>query len=227
MASRESIYTIPINEIFEEPHSCPICHMRNVLEERCIDFIMGAAMMEPDIRMETNEKGFCKTHFDQMLKKKNRLSLALMLQSRIKEVKKRVYDNSSKDAFKKSDEIMSDCYVCSRVNDAMDKMIDNCIVMFSKDREFRELFKKSEGLCIEHYSLLLKKAKAKLSKRDYADFFEASKELSYKAIETLEKDVDHFCSMFDYRNSGEDADWGNSRDSIERAIKFFKTREPK
>ena len=32
---------------------------------------------------------------------------------------------------------------------------------------------------------------------------------------------------FDYRNNGEDADWGNSRDSIERAVWFLTSREPK
>ncbi|MDE6745025.1 MAG: hypothetical protein K2J72_00150, partial [Oscillospiraceae bacterium] len=35
----------------------------------------------------------------------------------------------------------------------------------------------------------------------------------------------HYCSMYDYRNTGKDADWGNSRDSIERAIKFLVSRE--
>ena len=27
--------------------------------------------------------------------------------------------------------------------------------------------------------------------------------------------------MFDYRNNGEDADWGNAKDAIERATAFF------
>ena len=43
-------------------------------------------------------------------------------------------------------------------------------------------------------------------------------------ISQLEKDVSHFCKMYDYRNTGTDADWGNSKDSIERAIKFLTTR---
>jgi len=27
--------------------------------------------------------------------------------------------------------------------------------------------------------------------------------------------------MFDYRNNGEDADWGNSKDAIERTVAFL------
>ena len=65
---RESILTIPVNEIFEPKCGCPICAMRDILEKRTVEYIMGAAMMEPDVRIETNRQGFCRTHFEQMLK---------------------------------------------------------------------------------------------------------------------------------------------------------------
>ncbi|HRK92956.1 MAG TPA: DUF6062 family protein, partial [Ruminococcus bicirculans (ex Wegman et al. 2014)] len=49
-------------------------------------------------------------------------------------------------------------------------------------------------------------------------------ELTSKYLDTLEADVSHYCKMYDYRNTGANADWGNSKDSIERAIKFLTTR---
>ena len=76
---REDITTIPVSEVFEPRDGCPICRMRNRLEERVVEYITGAAMMEPDVRIETNKKGFCFTHYQQMLKRRNRLSVALML----------------------------------------------------------------------------------------------------------------------------------------------------
>lgn len=63
---RESILTIPVTDIFEPKCGCPICRLRDTLEQRTVEYIMGAAMMEPDVRMETNKLGFCKTHFEQM-----------------------------------------------------------------------------------------------------------------------------------------------------------------
>ena len=42
---RESILTIPVSEIFEPKCGCPICRMRDMLEQRTIEYIMGAAMM--------------------------------------------------------------------------------------------------------------------------------------------------------------------------------------
>ena len=88
---RESILTIPVNEVFEPREGCPICRMRDTVEEHICEYIMGAAMMEPDVRMETNKLGFCKTHFEQMRACKNRLSLALMLQSHLQDMQKHIF----------------------------------------------------------------------------------------------------------------------------------------
>ena len=59
------------------------------------------------------------------------------------------------------------------------------------------------------------------------DFTKAAAQLCRNYLTELRGDVSHFCKMFDYRNNGEDADWGNSRDSIERAVWFLTSREPK
>ena len=65
---REDICTIPISEVFEPKEGCPICRMRDTLENRVTEYITGAAMMEPDIREVTNVQGFCYPHFSMMLK---------------------------------------------------------------------------------------------------------------------------------------------------------------
>ena len=81
----EKIYTIPVNEAFDASAAdkscgCPFCALYNGLEKKETDAILGAAMMEPDIRIETNKKGFCRTHYDLMFGYKNRLGLALIFQ---------------------------------------------------------------------------------------------------------------------------------------------------
>ena len=83
---REDICTIPISEVFEPKEGCPICRMRDTLENRVTEYITGAAMMEPDIREVTNVQGFCYPHFSMMLKKGSRLSNALILESHLKEI---------------------------------------------------------------------------------------------------------------------------------------------
>ena len=73
---REDITSIPISDVFEPRDGCPICRMRNLLEERVADYITGPAMMEPDVRIETNKQGFCFTHYRMMLSGRSRLSVA-------------------------------------------------------------------------------------------------------------------------------------------------------
>ena len=89
----EQIYTIPVHEAFEAGAAdpacgCPMCALYRRLEENELDMILGASMMEPDIRIQTNKEGFCRTHYDMMFVRKNRLGMALTLESHLNELKK-------------------------------------------------------------------------------------------------------------------------------------------
>ncbi len=226
---RDSIYTIPISEVFEPKCGCPICSISDTLESRCIEYIMGAAMMEPDIRQETNRLGFCKTHFDIMMKCKNRLSLALMLQSLLIELPQNVGNKkasvSGMFSRKKDDKVEKTCFVCSKIDWAKERMFSTIVNMYEQNAEFRQLYKEQEYLCLPHYEELTSFAKSKMNKKTTPEFMAISEELFKRQLDILSKDVSHYCSMFDYRNTSPDADWGNSKDSIERAIYFLTSRK--
>lgn len=226
---RESILTIPISEILEPMEGCPICRMRDILEQRTVEYIMGAAMMEPDVRIETNRAGFCHTHFTQMLGQKNRLSLALMLQTHLDETHGRLFSRKKlfepKNARKKKlSEINESCFVCEKVDWGMERLMRTFFEMYGQ-AEMRELLSRQEFICLPHYDLLTSLSPAYLSSKDAEGFNALIGGLTEKYILTLYEDVSKYCSMYDYRNSGKDADWGNSRDSIERAVKFLTSRK--
>ncbi|WP_455527164.1 DUF6062 family protein [Huintestinicola sp.] len=233
---RESILTIPISEIFEPKEGCPICRMRNMLEGRTVEYIMGAAMMEPDVRIETNRAGFCSVHFSQMLKQKNRLSLALMLQTHLDETRGHLFASkklfSRKKLFepknsrkKRLSEINESCFVCEKVDWGMERLMRTFFEMFG-DAQFKKLFSEQEFICLPHFDLLQSIAPNYLKKQELDSFNEMCGQLTEKYMNTLYDDVSKFCSMYDYRSSGKDADWGNSRDSIERAVGFLTSRMP-
>lgn len=228
---RESILTIPVNEIFEPREGCPICRMRDMLEKRTVEYIMGAAMMEPDVRIETNRQGFCKVHFEQMRACKNRLSLALMLQTHLQQLQKDVFVKAKTGLFEKKtakqqkvSAIIEDCFVCSKIEWGMSRLMVTFYELYQKEREFRKLFSEQEQLCLHHYDLLVSMGAEKLDKKNLGEFVDTCSELTKKYLDELEKDVSHYCKMYDYRNTAKNADWGNSKDSIERAIKFLTTR---
>ncbi|MBO5852912.1 MAG: hypothetical protein J6Q74_03785 [Clostridia bacterium] len=217
----EKIYTIPVNEAFDacaedNAKGCPFCEMYRALQEKELEIILGASMMEPDIRIKTNEMGFCDKHYFMMLKRKNRLSLALMLESHLAEVKK---EADGIGAVKKIGKINDSCYVCSRINSNFDKMFETAAWLYDADRAFKEKIEKQSYFCMPHYHKFLTVCKNALNKRKYADFENLVKNINMNYLESLQEDVSWFCKKFDYRYKEEP--WGNAKDAPERAIKFL------
>ena len=68
--------TIPIWDAYKQETECPLCAMEAACERQFLDVALGGAMMEPDTRVEVNQKGFCQRHFAQMFVASNRLGLA-------------------------------------------------------------------------------------------------------------------------------------------------------
>ncbi len=230
---REDITSIPVTDIFDEPDGCPICRMRDLLETRVTDYITGAAMMEPDVRIETNERGFCLTHYRQLLKKRARLPVALMMESRLAEVEKQVFHGlplvgkSTKRQASSALDVTESCFVCERVDWAMSRLLATVCRLWEQERDFRASFEQQEYLCLPHFTLLARIAEREMNKKNVGDFQKACSVLCHKQLDSLREDVSHFCKMFDYRNSSdENADWGTSRDSIERSIEWLTGREP-
>ena len=227
---RYDITNIPVAEVFEEGDGCPICRLRNMLEKRAIEYITGAAMMEPDIRLETNKKGFCLTHYRQMLGQRNRLSVALTMESRLEELEKQIFSGSfigkaAKKQAKDAAEALTTCYVCEQMEDAMTKMLATVCRTWEGQKDFRDLFERQDSLCLPHFAALVESSSGAMSKKAQPDFAKAASKLAKNYLTTLRADVHHFCGMYDHSNAGNN-DWGNSKDSIERSVWYLTSREP-
>ncbi len=226
----EQIYTIPVNEAFSASEAdktigCPLCALRRKLENDELTSILGASMMEPDIRIMTNKQGFCRTHYDIMLTRNNRLGMALTLESHLDEIsrdiKRGFADSVGKTPRKRITELESSCYVCNRTDFKFSKMLETTILLWDSYPEFSSKFKAQPYFCLPHYKQMLECSQNKLSKKKQALFAEQCEEIVNSYLETLREDVSWFCKKFDYRY--EDEPWKNSKDAIERAIKFLRS----
>ena len=224
---REDICSIPISEIFEPKDGCPFCRMRDMLEDRMATYITGAAMMEPDVRVETNRLGFCHQHFEQILQRGSRLSVALILESLLDEAGKDILPEDDKLAPKKilaaADRRAHSCFVCENVEKNMQHLSATVIKLWQSEPEFRTLYSEQTHICLPHYSFILAAAQ-KMPRKNFQPFAAETKRLAKNYLDTVKADTTHFCRMFDYRNAG--SDWGNSRDAIECAITYLTSREP-
>ena len=223
---REDICSIPVNDVFLPKEGCPFCRMRDMLEDRMATYITGAAKMEPDVRVETNRLGFCTEHFNQILARGSRLSVALILESLLQTVHDEVFPAGKAQPKKAAAAVHSreeHCFVCENIEKNTAHLLDSTLKLWQTDGEFRQLYSQQPYICLRHYGQVLQAA-AKMPKKNLVLFEEVTTGLAKRYLEELNADVTHFCRMFDYRNAG--GDWGNSKDSIERAIRYLTSREP-
>ncbi len=225
----ETIYTIPVNEAFEASAAdkscgCPFCTLYNRLEDDELELILGASMMEPDIRIQTNKEGFCRPHYDMMFNRKNRLGMALTLESHIaeltKDIKNKAFSKPGEPAMKRIASLECSCYVCRRIEFNFAHMIETAVILWDSDEDFIPKLKAQPYFCLPHYRRFIEYASRRLGKKQYAEFEKEVSAIENAYIEKLGNDVSWFCKKFDYRYDEEP--WYDSKDAVERAMKFIR-----
>ena len=211
----EKIYTIPVNEAFSESAEspecgCPFCTIFNKLEDNELDLILGAAMMEPDTRIQTNKQGFCGAHMEKLAARRSSLPLALMLQTHINEInegifKKKLFNTDSKKE-QSAKKVSDSCFICSKIEWGMSRLIDTVYRCYENERDFRDMFNNQSAFCLPHYERLLNGATKKNMHSHCGEFSDNLNRITAEYSNKLYADLSKYCTMYDYR-SRENADW--------------------
>ena len=228
---RDDICTIPVSEVFEENDGCPICRMYHTVEDRIIKYIMGDAMMEPDVRIETNRLGFCPDHYSKMMSRRGRLQLALMLETHIKEINSNIFEpklfNSPQKKADKCEDLEKSCFICSKIEWGVSRMFDTIYRCYENERDFRETFNSQTNFCMPHYERLIKGIDKRKNPKYGKEMAENLTRITSEYLKSLCEDTEKYCKMYDYRSkAGSDADWGNSKDAVERTVAFLSGKLP-
>lgn len=238
---RQHIDTIPVWDAYKSDCECALCSIFKKSEEEYVENFLGASVMEPSRRVEVNDKGFCHKHFKLMFEAGNRLGLALMTDTYMKETIKKLQENAKKAldaahteakknvlmrvARKNADiqsaagetlEIARRCVMCERLESVMERYIYTLLYMWKHETDFRKAFAASKGMCLEHYGRTLSMAQELLSGRELEEFVDVLTKIELENLDRVEKDLEWFTLKFDYRNK--DKPWGNSQDAVERSI---------
>jgi hypothetical protein len=228
----EQLYTIPVNDAFAADCECPLCLMAKELEQNAIEFTMGPSYMEDDNREMTDKLGFCPKHIKMMYADKNKLGVALMLNTHMNKTNRELRSLANKDkpvakgllsrkkdkspVVKYIEELESNCFVCQRIVPVFERYVHTIFHMWKKDPEFKEKLKNSKGFCTYHYGILYDKGAEHLNQSQYDEFTKALNDVYFENMERVNGDVSWFIDKHDYRNK--EADWKNSKDSLPRAI---------
>lgn len=235
---KETIYTIPVNEAYETDCECPLCELEKKLEKDAIDFSLGGAMMEPDFRLISNEKGYCINHYRMMFKTPSKLQMALVLDTHLMEIRKTLSELSEipqlkvteKKGFLKKGNIgdavhkisksiektQTSCVICDKINDTMARYVDVLLYMWANDDVFKEKFESSKGVCLKHFKILVDGATTSLKGDNAKAFLNTLIKKESAELDRIQEDIHKFTLKFDYRN--QDMPWGTAKDAPKRTI---------
>lgn len=237
---KEKIYTIPVNDAFRRnDRDCPMCVLREKLEGEMLDYYLGPSLMESDVRVSTNERGFCRTHANALYNREhNRLGLGLMLHTRVGQVggelgtaleqadiqprtllsgRQKDYRERLRTAAQGIRGHAATCVICDRLADTMARYLDVICWQYVHEEPFRDVFRATTQFCVPHLADLLDAAAAHLGQNDASAMLADLRTVTARAFGGLEHDVEWFTLKFDYRNN--DKPWGNSKDAVIRAIR--------
>lgn len=230
----DHIHTIPVLDALRDPQGCAFCVMHEKLERDAIQFIMGPAYMEDDVRMETNKIGFCKRHLGAMHKEQNRLGLGLMLHTYMqqlnKDIRSIIEGRIPAPIFGKDksgtvtrlinhlQKTHDSCYVCRKVENTFERYIDTFIHIWNKGGEDAKLITSQKGYCIPHFIKILEAAE-NLGRGKREKFLDEILLAQQRLLQEMEEDLEWFTLKFDHRNA--DQPWKNSKDALPRAINLL------
>ena len=214
---RYHIDTIPVWDAMKLDGECMLCALERKTELGEAERYLGASVMEPDVRVRVNDRGFCRKHHAMLFSMSNRLGHALMLESHMIEIRKKlagISDKLAKSAAQLKDaglgdklngktkaavseilrqaqavEDMADsCLMCETIRENMDRYLHTFFHLYQHDGDFRSRFENSKGLCLPHLGRLLETAAEELSAKDLGRFAETAAKLE-KEMRQAAKDL--------------------------------------
>ena len=243
------IDTIPVWDAFKQHKHCPLCALKYKVEMTDVDRCLGGSVMEPDTRIQVNEKGFCARHQVLLYNQRNRLGHALMMHTHLKQshsqltpmfqeaekaakacagasITKKLTGNRDakaalRDAAQKILQHTESCLLCDSIEENMNRYMYTLMHLYKTDTAFRTAFREADGLCVPDGAKLLEMAADHLSGELLTQFARDLNALMDRRLTKLEGDLEWFTLKFDYRN--QDKPWGDSKGSLERTANKLRT----
>ncbi len=241
---RYHIDTIPVWDSMKLDGECLLCALRRRVELGEAERYLGASVMEPDTRIQVNEKGFCRDHHAMLYTMSNRLGHALMLEShtartrerlkkQLSEVRKsaKAYSDSSlldrmkktqgarqslETSISKVSSMVSTCIMCDSINENMERYLRTFFHLYQTDADFRKHLAESKGVCLDHLTQLIRLAPDALPAREVSPFITLLCDLTEKSMTRIQEDISWFIKKFDYRYQSQP--WKTSQDAVPRTI---------
>ena len=190
-----------------------MCYLEEKLDREQTEYALGPAMMEPDFRILSNEKGYCSRHSKKLSEAQKALPLALVMDTRCGEAIKKLKEASPEEKrgglFSKKEsgyeriknaakELSSSCLICERVQHTLSQYCDTFWFLYDKEPDFKKRILAGKGFCLTHFAKLLERLDT-LSSSRRERFASELFHLELSVLERQKEEVFAFTKQFDYR----------------------------
>lgn len=114
------------------------------------------------------------------------------------------------------EKIQKGCAICDRIENFMKKYLDVIFYLWENEETFRKLASTKKGYCLNHFKLLLSNSEKYLGKYNARIFNCTLVKMQKENMNRIRNELNWFTKKFDYKNN--DTPWGNSKDSLPRAL---------
>lgn len=223
--------TIPVWDSLKKNEECFLCSLTKEAEKDAVSYYLSSAIMTPEVRVETNRYGFCKTHMRALAEGGKPQSLSLLMDTYYDENKNSLSSSfraiesaaKAKKAEKAIEEFkarwaerMNGCLICTRMEDRLYRYAYTVDALFAEDPDFKKELLASKGFCVEHTLKLAEVAKDALSGDALLEFYKAIFSLLERNLDRVQHD-DWWMSQ-KYKSENKDKDWNGCEDAHKRAV---------
>ncbi len=209
-----------VHDAYAAGGECPLCALICGAERSYLSSFQGSRVMEPTVRVKTNESGFCTAHYKRLYRGENKLGLGLVLHTHLQTWLPRLRAGLAeasapeektrkrrKDGDGPLDGLMEilgglrdSCFICSMLDMDLDRYIETILYLRKEDGGFRETLLASRGFCLEHFRAVVSKARTGLRGQDLSRFMEDLAPIMIRSLEGLERDLLNFTQLFQDAN---------------------------
>ncbi len=233
-----------VHDAYKEGGQCPLCACMESVERSYLLSFQGSRVMEPNVRVKTNESGFCPEHYLRLYRGENKLGLSLVvhthLQNKLPGIKlamegvleaggaakgRRAGESAAgrlDDLAGSLETLISRCFICEMLSQDLDRYGYTIVYLWKSDPDFLPVFRGSRGFCLSHFVTVLAKARETLRGDELARFLRELTGLMTKSLEGLERDLFNFTQLFHDANRSMGTE--DERTALARAIQTLAGR---
>ncbi len=204
-----------VHDAYAAPGECPLCVLLHGAENVYLASFQHSRVMEPNVRVKTNESGFCADHYRKLYARENKQGLALVTHTHLLEQLPRISalisaslqaGRKARETFDRSlaglAELIDACFLCDLLRADAERYAFTILYLWTKDPEFPPVFRASSGFCLPHYRDMCAAAQRTLRPDRREGWLREAAALMTASLGRLEKELLAFTQLYRDTNPG-------------------------